>query len=225
MGSVVSAVWVDNDRFSIGIILHSFSIINAELPLLFISFFLIAMILIPSSIHYSFILFLTLCFILLYTSLLDSLSPSIQCLSNQHYLKITKKTTFNAKRESFLILSESTVLFSSPPFSNNQQYVFELCLNSSSTHIYTLLMRDTGTGWNLGTWIVMSDINDNTLFTGFMKPHTQQDSYQFALYSPIIKNGVWKYSDSYHSLCNDSLLTLNVVFFVILRSCWQMNIR
>ena len=160
------------------------------------------MILVLLSIHCPFILFLTLCYILLYTSLLDSLSSSIQCPSNQHYLKITKKTTSNAKRESFLILSESTLLFSSPAFSDNQQYVFELCLNSSSTHIYTLVMRDTGTGSNLGTWISMSDINDNTIFTGFMKPHTQQDSYQFALYSPIIKNAVWKYSDSYHTLWN-----------------------
>ena len=79
-------------------------------------------------------------------------------------------------------------------------------------------MRDTGTGWNLGTWIVMSDINDNTLFTGFMKPHTQQDSYQFGLYSPINKNDVWKYSDSYHSLWNTNSFNDNQWISIILGS-------
>ena len=89
-------------------------------------------------------------FILL--SFLVILSYSIQCSSNQDYVKITKYTGTYPNRESFEIVSGSSTLFTSPPFSNNQQYVYEVCLNASSNHIYTLIMKDSyGDGWAVGS--------------------------------------------------------------------------
>ena len=78
-------------------------------------------------------------------------------------------TTYDASEESFEIVSGSSVLFTSPPFSNNQQYVYEVCLNASSNHIYTLIMKDSASGgWYTGGLISMNDINDNTIFKNFI---------------------------------------------------------
>ena len=134
-------------------------------------------------------------FILL--SFLVILSHSIQCSSNQDYVKITKKTGRDPGYESFEIVSGSSTLFTSP--SGNRQY--EVCLNASSNHIYTLIMKDSDIdGWYGFGWISMNDINDNILFKNFMRWGVSEESYQFGLYSPINKNDTWRYSDSYHSL-------------------------
>ncbi|KAK8791174.1 hypothetical protein WA171_002123 [Blastocystis sp. BT1] len=130
------------------------------------------------------------------------LSYSIQCSSNQDYVKIIMNTVTYADEISFLVKSESSTLFTSPSFSNNQEYVYEVCLNASSNHIYTLIMNDSyGDGWYHGGWISMNDINDNTIFKNTMV-YGSEESYQFGLYSPINKNDTWRYSDSYHSLWN-----------------------
>ena len=141
-------------------------------------------------------------FILL--SFLVILSYSIQCSSNQDYVKITKKTGNYPSQESFEIVSGSSTLFTSPScVYSNQQYVYEVCLNASSNHIYTLIMKDSASnGWYGGGWISMNDINDNTIFKNTMRWGVFEESYQFGLYSPINKNDTWRYSDSYHSLWN-----------------------
>ena len=57
---------------------------------------------------------------------------------------ITKRTGDYPNRESFEIVSGSSVLFTSPSFSiNYEKYVYEVCLNASSNHIYTLIMKDS----------------------------------------------------------------------------------
>ena len=134
----------------------------------------------------------------LFLSLIVTLTSSTECLSNQDYVKIIKKTKDNASKESFRIVSGSSVLFSSPQFSDNQEYLYELCLNASSNHIYTLVMSDTSWIWASGSWIAMDDINDNTVFKALMG-YGREERYQFALYSPIKKNDEWRFSDSYHS--------------------------
>ena len=105
-------------------------------------------------------------FILL--SFLVILSYSIQCSSNQDYVKITKYTGTYPNRESFEIVSGSSTLFTSPPFSNNQQYVYERCLNASSDHIFTLVMKDSGPRWFPGSWIEIEGINRNIVYKGMM---------------------------------------------------------
>ena len=114
------------------------------------------------------ILFFTFCFILILLSFLVILSYSIQCSSNQDYVKIIMNTVTYADEISFLVKSESSTLFTSPSFSNNQVHVYEVCLSASSNHIYTLIMKDSNSwGWNDG-WISMNDINDNTVFKNTM---------------------------------------------------------
>ena len=132
-------------------------------------------------------------FILL--SFLVILSYSIQCSSNQDYVKITMKTSYSAASESFEIVSGSSTLFTSPPFSNNQQYVYEVCLNASSNHIFTLVMGDSSGTWSSGAWIEIEGMNGNIVYKGMMTERSVQTE-QFSLYSPINKNDSWKYTNS-----------------------------
>ena len=79
------------------------------------------------------------------------------------------KTSYSAASESFEIVSGSSTLFTSSLLSSHQQYVYEVCLNASSNHIYTLIMKDSDSDeWNGGGWISMNDINDNTVFKNTM---------------------------------------------------------
>ncbi len=78
------------------------------------------------------------------------------------------KTSYSAASESFEIVSGSSTLFTSPPFSNNQQYVYERCLNASSNHIFTLVMKDSGPRWFPGSWIEIEGINRNIVYKGMM---------------------------------------------------------
>ena len=133
-------------------------------------------------------------FILL--SFLVILSYSIQCSSNQDYVKITKKTGNYPSQESFEIVSGSSTLFTSPSFSDYQHYVYEVCLNASSNHIFTLVMKCSQNGlWSSGTWIEIEGMNGNIVYKGMMTEKSVQTE-QFSLYSPINKNDSWKYTNS-----------------------------
>ena len=127
--------------------------------------------------------------------IIPSTPGSIQCSSNQDYAKITMKTSNRASEESFEIVSGSSTLFTSPPFSNNQQYVYEVCLNASSNHIFTLVMKDSGPRWFPGSWIEIEGMNGNIVYKGMMTEDRVQIE-QFSLYSPINKNDSWKYINS-----------------------------
>ena len=130
-------------------------------------------------------------FILL--SFIVILSYSIQCSSNQDYVKITKYTGYDPNRESFEIVSGSSTLFTSPSFSNRyQQYVYEVCLNASSNHIFTLVKVGF---WARGTWIEIEGMNGNIVYKGMMTERSVQTE-QFSLHSPINKNDSWKYTNS-----------------------------
>ena len=134
---------------------------------------------------------------LILLSFLVILSHSIQCSSNQDYVKITKKTgDYDAFQESFEIVSGSSVLFTSSSFLDNQEYVYEVCLNASSNHIFTLVMKDSGGySWSVGAWIEIEGMNGNIVYKGMMAEDSVQTE-QFSLYSPINKNDSWKYTNS-----------------------------
>ncbi len=81
-------------------------------------------------------------------------ASALDCSSNQVYTKITKKTASFASEESFTIYSGSTVVYSSPSLTNNEERVIEVCLSGSTNHQYTLEMSDTyGDSWSDGAWI------------------------------------------------------------------------
>ena len=122
---------------------------------------------IPSRIK-QLIVSISLCFHSSFCSFLVILSYLIQCSSDQEHTNISKKTSYVASKESFEIVSGSSVLFSSPPFSNNQQYVYEICLNTSSNHIFTLVMGDSSGTWSSGAWIEIEGMNGNIVYKGMM---------------------------------------------------------
>jgi len=50
--------------------------------------------------------------------------------------------------------------------------------------------------WTSGAWIAIKDINDCTIFKGMMVL-TSTETYDFALYSPIMKNAEWKFTSTF----------------------------
>ena len=67
-----------------------------------------------------------------------ALALSLDCDSNQNYLKIIKKTGSWANEESFEIRNGNTALYTSPSLTNNQVRTIETCLTSTTNSIYTL---------------------------------------------------------------------------------------
>ena len=131
--------------------------------------------------------------VLLYLAVL---AASLDCTSSQVYVKITKKTASWANEESFKILSGSITVYTSPSLTNNQERVIEVCLTSSTNNQYTLQMSDTaGDSWSDGAYIMMEGINGNIVYKAMMTESRTQTE-PLSLYSPINKDGVWKYISS-----------------------------
>ncbi|KAK8792628.1 hypothetical protein WA171_002581 [Blastocystis sp. BT1] len=125
---------------------------------------------------------------------LSVFASALDCSSNQVYTKITKKTASFASEESFTIYSGSTVVYSSPSLTNNEERVIEVCLSGSTNHQYTLEMSDTyGDSWSDGAWIKFESINGNVIYKAMMTEGRTQTE-PLSLYSPINKNEVWKYT-------------------------------
>ena len=124
-------------------------------------------------------------------------TSTIACPNGQTYLKIVKKTLSWASEESFMIISGSQTLYTSPSLVNNDERTLETCLTAAANNQYTLKMKDTfGDSWTNGGWIKLYSINENIVFKGFMDQSREQD-VPFSLYSPIDKNAVWKFSNNY----------------------------
>lgn len=128
-----------------------------------------------------------------------SVALTIDCAPGTDYAKIIKKTTSWASEESFSVSSGSTVLFTSPSLVNDQERAFEVCLTASANHIYTLKLMDSrNDSWTNGAWIAVKDINDNTVFKELMTKKTEE-TYDFALYSPVTKGSEWKFTSTFEN--------------------------
>ena len=128
-----------------------------------------------------------------------SVALTIDCAPGTDYAKIIKKTTSWASEESFSVSSGSTVLFTSPSLVNDQERAFEVCLTASANHIYTLKLTDSrNDSWTNGAWIAVKDINDNTVFKELMTKKTEE-TYDFALYSPVTKGSEWKFTSTFEN--------------------------
>ena len=121
-------------------------------------------------------------------------ASALDCPSNQVYTKITKKTASFASEESFTIYSGSTIVYSSPSLTDNDERVIEVCLSGSTNHQYTLEMSDTyGDSWSNGAWIKFESINGNVIYKAMMTEGSLQTE-PLSLYSPINKYETWKYT-------------------------------
>ena len=113
------------------------------------------------------------------------------------YARVIKKTTKWASEESFTISAGNNVEFTSPKLSDNSERLFEICFPITSNHLYTLTMKDSSKdSWSSGAWIAIKDANDYTVFKGIMA-FTDIEMYDFALYSPIMKNAEWKFTSTF----------------------------
>ena len=125
-----------------------------------------------------------------------ALALSLDCDSNQNYLKIIKKTGSWANEESFDIRNGNTALYTSPSLTNNQVRTIETCLTSTTHSIYTLRMKDSaGDGWSNLAYIELYGIHGNMVYKGMMV-EKRLEEVQFSLYTPIGYGASWKYTDS-----------------------------
>ena len=126
-------------------------------------------------------------------------SLSLDCASGQVFASITKKTGSWASEESFTISDITGVVYTSPTLVNSQERVLDICLPATNTHTYTLTMNDSyGDSWTDGAWIIVKDINDNTVLK-YIMTELSSETVNFALYSPINKNAAWKFSSSFQA--------------------------
>ena len=133
---------------------------------------------------------------ILVTSLIAIIASSLDCSSSQVYTKITKKTGSFSSEESFRIYSGSTVVYTSPSFTDSDEREIEVCLSASTNHQYTLEMIDSyGDSWADGAWIKFESINGNVMYKGMMTEGRTQTE-PLSLYSPINKNEPWKYTNN-----------------------------
>ena len=121
----------------------------------------------------------------------------MECPSDKVYAKIIKKTKQWGNEESFTITAGTTVEYTSPTLTPHAEREFETCFPITSNHLYTLTMKDSlYDSWTSGAWIAIKDINDCTIFKGMMVL-TSTETYDFALYSPIMKNAEWKFTSTF----------------------------
>ena len=132
---------------------------------------------------------------LLHTFLLLLVSVcALECTENWNYLKIVKKTSYDASYESFSIQGNSRNLFNSPTLYNDDTTTFECCLEPTNNAQYTLVMKSSGSPWTWANyaWIELYGVNDNIVFAGMMTLKGVE-SQPFSLYSPIRKGSTWHY--------------------------------
>ena len=118
------------------------------------------------------------------------------CTSDQVYVKMTKKTLSWGQEESFKIYAGSSVVFTSPVFEVNAERVMQECLPVTQSHMYRIEMSDSaGDSWSDGAWLQIQDINDAVVFKTMMTG-SREETQNFGLYSPILKSGDWKFSNT-----------------------------
>ena len=135
-----------------------------------------------------------------------SIASTLDCPSDKVYATIIKKTSVWAREESFTVSANGAVSYTSPGLFDKQERTLEVCLPATTNSIYTLTMKDRhNDSWTDGAWIEIKDINDHTVLKYIMTDYTEE-TVDFSLYSPINKNAEWKFSNSFQSGWNLSLI-------------------
>ena len=127
---------------------------------------------------------------------------SLQCSSDEAYVRIWKASGSDASHESFTLSADGTVVYSSPPLNGDGVESFEVCVPVSSTSIYTLTLKDSNNIWSDSSWISLSDINEAVVLRAFMMA-SHEETYNVALYTPVPKRVSWAYSTSFSSKWKD----------------------
>ena len=126
----------------------------------------------------------------------NSGSTTLSCSSGTNYARFVKKTAGDAAEESFVILADSTVVYTSPSFPDNNITEYETCLTASTNSQYTLQMMDSGSNcWSYGAWIEIYGVDNNRALKTIMIEKDRED-VKFSLYAPIHKDEEWKFADS-----------------------------
>ena len=86
----------------------------------------------------------------------------------------------------------SSLLYSSPSFSNDQTKTIEQCLSSSTNNQYTITLFDFwGDSWTSGSYLTIYGEYGNVVFKNFLTA-SSQETFQFSLYYGIEKDVTWK---------------------------------
>ena len=128
--------------------------------------------------------------------LLLNASSGLQCKDGEDYLRIVKKTRMNGNNEIFTITddAQSSDLFVSPEFYDNETRVMETCIKANENHRYQLVMKNRyQQQWSSGAWVELYSINGNMV----LKSAQRLGDSKFILYSPVNKGDRWTFSNEF----------------------------
>ena len=87
-------------------------------------------------------------------------------------------------------------MISSGSIEDNSEVISEHCIPASSTHLYTILLRDSwSNSWTPGSYVKIDGKYGNTFFRNMMI-HAHLETYTLSLFYPILKGQIWKFSSS-----------------------------
>ena len=128
--------------------------------------------------------------------LLLTASGGLQCKDGEDYLRIVKKTRMNGNNEIFTITddAQSSDLFVSPEFYDNETRVMETCIKANENHRYQLVMKNRyQRQWSSGAWVELYGVNGNMV----LKVAQRLGDSKFILYSPVNKGDRWTFSNEF----------------------------
>ena len=123
----------------------------------------------------------------------------ITCMPGKTYVKITMKCASYCNEQGVEILDGSNSLYVNDIYINYQDSEVEVCIDSSSTGLYTLELSDSyGDGWSDNSYVTMVGKHGNVFFKNWMTdtsssyntPCTQ--TYSLSLLYAIDKDAEWK---------------------------------
>ena len=120
------------------------------------------------------------------------LLASITCGDREVYVKFVKKTTKWANEESWQVMTGFSLVYESPPLTDDQVITIETCITSSSFNYYYVKMMDSGDdSWSDGAWLEIYGINNNLAVKLMMTEKSVEEYVRLSLYAPINKNAEW----------------------------------
>ena len=119
------------------------------------------------------------------------------------FVAVTKRCMTWAKEESYQILDGTTVLVTSPAFSDNSEQTDKYCLNATTNSQYTLRLSDSARdNWANGAWVSVAGIYGNVVLKAVMTGGATED-FALSLYYPVMKNEEWKMTSTSSSVAPD----------------------
>ena len=118
------------------------------------------------------------------------------CQQNELQIEFRMKCKNYCNEEKVQILTEWGVLYTEPTYVNNVDSDNFVCLDKTSTEMYTLQLMDTySDGWDAGSYLTILGEYGNVFYKGYMI-NKSRESFPLSLHYFIRKNSEWKMTNT-----------------------------